>query len=72
MYQLKIKNAESPDDYRTFELDESQWHRVRQAFVQAGVCQPEAFDRINRRVVVTYYPGTLPLGNVGDDTLDLL
>lgn len=71
-YQLKIKNAETPGDYRTFDLDEAQWLRVKEAFVKAGVCRPEAFEHENRRLIVTYHPGTMPLRDEGDDILDLL
>ena len=69
MYELKIKNAEMPSDYRTFTLTEAEWFRWRDVLVKANVCRPEDFDVPGRRLAITYYPGTFPLPEEEDDDI---
>ena len=72
MYELKIKNAESPSDYRTFRLTEDEWFRWRDVLVKANVCRPEDFNVPSKRLVITYYPGTFPLPEEEEEDDDIL
>jgi hypothetical protein len=72
MFELKIKNASTEDSYRTFQLSAEEWERWREVLVGAGVCGTEAFRGSNRRLVITYYPGTLPAAEEDEDILSLL
>lgn len=72
MFQLKIRNAEQSKDFRTLDLTEAEWLQWRDVLVGSGVCKPEAFESSNRRLVISYYPGTLPGQDTDNDILDLL
>jgi len=69
VYELKVRNAESPTSYRTFKLSEAEWVQWRDVLVKANVCRPEDFDVPSKRLVITYYPGTFPLPEEEDDDI---
>ncbi|ACF47287.1 hypothetical protein CR161_11610 [Prosthecochloris sp. ZM] len=72
MYQLKIRNAEQSDDFRVLDLTEEQWLHWKDVLVSTGVCRPEHFESDNKRLVISYYPGTFPEEIDDQEIMDLL
>ena len=72
MYQLKIRNAEQSDEFRTLDLTKEEWLQWRDVLVGCGVCKPEAFKSANRRLVISYYPGTFPEQKNDDEIMNML
>jgi hypothetical protein len=72
MYQLKIRNAEQSENFKVLDLNEEQWLVWKDVLVSTGVCRPEDFESGNKRLVISYYPGTLPEEQDDRDIIELL
>ncbi len=72
MHQLKIRNADLSQDYSLYDLSDEEWLQWKTVLVRAGACRPEDFEHNDKRLVITYYPGTLPARQEDEDILQLL